>query len=319
MKENTCSRFSVSSCAIRIIFFVILAMTTGCGDDSDNDDEVGAEELTAPTLSSPANGALVTTANPTVSWSSVPGATIFELEVSTSSDFNDTIFVQQLPVTSFMISDFPINEGIHFWRVRAQNAVGVLSPWSNVFSFTVILKGPGGTPVAAITHPSENTTIYLYGRVDFEGSVTGGDEMKSCLWDFGSLGIIPNVVDPPAVEFANEGTYTVRFSAVDVDGDESSDDLTITVVDEIPNGVEPIDGYVSKDGSVEFSWSPMSIAKSYVLRIETANPIEYALADTSKKVSGLSEGSYIWCVYGVDSEGNLSRCPIAKSFIVELP
>lgn len=320
MKENACSWFAVSNCAIAVIFSILLMMPTGCGDDSDNDNEAGAEELTAPVLISPTNGETVSTTTPTVSWGNVTGAVLFELEICTSSDFNQPIFAQQLPVTSFMISDFPISEGIHFWRVRAQSAAGILSPWSNIFSFTVIVKGPGGTPMTAIVQPSENVTIFTHGWVDFEGSVTGGDQMKSCLWDFGNGSTTPDMVDPAAIEYTTPGTYTVRFSVIDTDGDESSAELTVTVVDDTPKEIWPPDGHVLVGGSDEFSWNPMSMAESYILRIEGGTgPLEYTLTGTSQKVSGLSTGTYVWCVYGVDSEGNMSRCSASRTLTVQLP
>jgi hypothetical protein len=186
------------------------------------------------------------------------------------------------------------------------------------------LNGSGGKPVAAITNPIENITIFSHGWVDFAGSVTGGDELKSCLWDFGNGISTPNMVDPAAIQYENAGTYTARFSVVDADGDESSAERTITVVDDTAKEIAPADGYISTDGSAEFSWEPMSMAVSYILEIEPrigGNPemLEYDLTVTSQKVSSLAAGTYIWCVYGVDKEGNVSRCSVSRTLKVQLP
>lgn len=186
------------------------------------------------------------------------------------------------------------------------------------------LNGPGGTPVASITHPAEDITIFSHGFVDFAGSVTGGDELKSITWDFGNDITTQYMLDPAATQYENSGTYTARLSVADTDGDESSAERTITVVDDTVKEIAPENGAVLEVGSIVFSWEPLSIAVSYILQIEPKEggsqaPLEYELTATTQQVSGLAAGTYIWCVYGVDKEGNVSSCSVSRTLTLNQP
>ncbi len=91
-----------------------------------------------PTLVSPFNGATDVPTTLLLSWDGLWGATSYQLQVSTNSDFSslvvDTIIVGQ----SCGIKDID-NKTIYYWRVKASNAGGT-SSYSNTWNLTT--KGP---------------------------------------------------------------------------------------------------------------------------------------------------------------------------------
>ena len=89
--------------------------------------------------------------NTILSWSSVIGATQYDLQVSLDSTFSDTIFsFSNLLTTSQSISGLSYNSK-YWWRVRAKNNTGIESKWSLDF-FTTLL----GIPV--LLSPSNNAS-----------------------------------------------------------------------------------------------------------------------------------------------------------------
>lgn len=89
----------------------------------------------APTLSSPANGATGVSTSPTLVWNASSGATSYRLQVSTSSSFSTLTFDQSgITSTSQVVSGLA-NSTTYYWRVNASNSAGT-SAWSSVWSFT---------------------------------------------------------------------------------------------------------------------------------------------------------------------------------------
>ena len=96
--------------------------------------------LTAPPLVAPGNGAVLSP-NPTLSWSAVPGAARYHLQVNNIPIFEGTynkIENWGLSGTSYTIMGYP--EAYFprlYWRVQAIDANGRQGPWSEVREFTI--------------------------------------------------------------------------------------------------------------------------------------------------------------------------------------
>ena len=99
----------------------------------------------APSLSSPGNGATGVAIDPVLSWSAVPGAGEYELQVATDAAFNNIVVQTSTAATSLAVS---LNsDTTYFWRVRAGNGCGN-GGYSSSFSFTTtiqICSAPGST------------------------------------------------------------------------------------------------------------------------------------------------------------------------------
>jgi hypothetical protein len=96
--------------------------------------------LTAPTLLSPANGAVVAP-NPTLSWTPVNGAVRYHIQIDSRTWFDQQYnFIEYwgLTSTSYTIAGHPEAYFPHlYWRVQAIDANNVAGPWSEVREFTI--------------------------------------------------------------------------------------------------------------------------------------------------------------------------------------
>jgi hypothetical protein len=141
MEKTARSAFGPLPRPFALLCFLVLVTMSGCGNDFEDvhGTQAGEEAFAAPVPTSPPDGEEISASAPELTWFAVPSAVSFRVEISDHKDF-ETLeeVVEDIPATSFMISDFPINEGRHFWRVRAQNAAHEWSPWSTVSSFVVV-------------------------------------------------------------------------------------------------------------------------------------------------------------------------------------
>jgi hypothetical protein len=90
--------------------------------------------LTIPSLLLPVNGTTGVSVSPTFSWSSVIGATLYNLEVATDAGFGSIIINASGSVTSYTASGLSLLTE-YYWRVNASNSLST-SGWSSVFNFT---------------------------------------------------------------------------------------------------------------------------------------------------------------------------------------
>jgi hypothetical protein len=132
---------SLPSHPVAMLCLLVLITGAGCGNDFEEVHGNASNEavFTAPLLKSPVDDEVIDLDNPTLAWFAVPNAVAFEVEISVQEDFE---FLEDqfddIPTTSYMLTDFPMDEGRHFWRVRARNAFNDVTPWSAVSSFTVV-------------------------------------------------------------------------------------------------------------------------------------------------------------------------------------
>ena len=96
--------------------------------------------ISAPTLSSPNNGATNVSRTPTLSWSSVAAANGYDIQVSTSSNFSSGITNYTSVTNTIIISPALSARITYYWRVRAKRTVSsttiATSGWSGSRRFT---------------------------------------------------------------------------------------------------------------------------------------------------------------------------------------
>ncbi|PKL84425.1 MAG: hypothetical protein CVV22_13065 [Ignavibacteriae bacterium HGW-Ignavibacteriae-1] len=93
----------------------------------------GSMALDAPALSSPTDNSQNVSRSPTLSWNSVNGATSYNLQYSTSSNFSTYSEVTGITNTSWQISSLS-KRTTYYWRVNAQNE-SITSEWSTEWQF----------------------------------------------------------------------------------------------------------------------------------------------------------------------------------------
>jgi len=93
----------------------------------------------APALTSPSAGAEGVSSTPAFSWSSVAGATSYQIQVATDSNFSSTVINETTSATAYQ-SDDDLDSGTYYWKVTA----GTASSGTGVFTIGAV---PGaGTP-----------------------------------------------------------------------------------------------------------------------------------------------------------------------------
>ena len=106
----------------------------------------------APALSAPGDGATAQATALTVTWNASSGATLYHVQVSTSSTFT-SLFVDDatLTTTSRSVSGLA-NSTVYYWRVNASNSGGT-SAYSGVFSFTTTTAPVQPPPAPVLVSP----------------------------------------------------------------------------------------------------------------------------------------------------------------------
>jgi hypothetical protein len=90
----------------------------------------------APTLTLPADGATLVPLKPTFTWTAIPGATTYTLQVSKSPTFNLLVINRTLNALTYTHTLNLTANMIYYWRVRANGPFGPGLWQATVFSFT---------------------------------------------------------------------------------------------------------------------------------------------------------------------------------------
>jgi hypothetical protein len=181
----------------------------------------------APTLVSPANGAIDQSTAPTLSWNAVVGAVSYLVEVDNNADFSSPEVSTTVGGTSTAVSGLG-PEKAYFWRVTATNACG--NQVSSAFSFTTALRfcrAPGvAIPDGVLAGVNDNLVVAFNGTildldVTIKASHTWVGDTKFTL-KRGAAGSPVALIDQP-------GVPTSQFGC-------SNDNIEVRVNDEGPDG-----------------------------------------------------------------------------------
>lgn len=98
-------------------------------------------QIHAPTLLTPANGAINVVLQGSSTWTPVAEANTYQLQIATDAGFNTVVFNQTGIVGTTGNYSALENNKVHFWRVRGFKAAGA-GIWSNTFTFTTMSIAP---------------------------------------------------------------------------------------------------------------------------------------------------------------------------------
>jgi cyclophilin family peptidyl-prolyl cis-trans isomerase len=181
----------------------------------------------SPTLTAPADNSLGILNTQSFSWSAVPTAVMYTVELSTDSLFGTIAFSNNAGSTT---SVFPALQGsqTYFWRVKANNG-GKESAYSNVFKFN------SGAAAAQLIAPADSAiNIVLNPIFEWSNAVGATDYTlqvsKGSIFSVGNMiynqsgltgttqqvnGLLPNFKYYWRVRSANNGTqgfYSAKYS-----------------------------------------------------------------------------------------------------------
>ncbi|HHO75696.1 MAG TPA: PKD domain-containing protein, partial [Deltaproteobacteria bacterium] len=100
---------------------------------------------------------------------------------------------------------------------------------------TVIEIVKDTSPLVKIVSPGADTVIPEGLSIAFSATVSGGNPPLTYEWDFSALRAPLHKEDPGNITFPDAGSYPVRLTVRDRDGDEHSASVSITVEKNIPN------------------------------------------------------------------------------------
>ena len=96
----------------------------------------------APTLLTPVNKGATNEPFPTLDWSDTSYAVNYHVILSTSKTFDTAIIDEDAVAASEYTSLVELDEGVYYWKVRAQNVDNDWGSWSSASSFTIDFTGP---------------------------------------------------------------------------------------------------------------------------------------------------------------------------------
>ena len=249
----------------------------------------------APALSLPANGY---NGGYTVSWSSVPAATKYQLQERLASGSWNT--VHDAAGTSKTISGKAA--GSWGYRVRACNDAGC-GTWSATGTVQVILT-PGSAPTLSV--PATNLTggySVTWGAVAGTTRYELQERQGSGSWD-----LIHNAGSTSkALSGKATGNWGYRARACNEAGCSSWSATSTVAVTRPPTGAPTATApSTSTTGSYSISWTTVTHAASYQLQEQLASGSWATIHDaagTSKAVSGKSTGNWSYRVRACNAAG----------------
>ncbi len=96
----------------------------------------------APSLSSPTNGQVLTDGVVLFEWSDVSGVAVYEIMVDNNSQFNQPEIRDGTLTTSTFFTTTALTDATYHWRVRARDEAGNWGDWSESWDFTIDTTGP---------------------------------------------------------------------------------------------------------------------------------------------------------------------------------
>ncbi len=274
----------------------------------------------APVLVSPADGARTTgltdppNGTPTFYWARVPGATSYQIQISTSAGFSQVTVEATTDATTYTPTE-ALSDGTYYWRVRAR-AGKLWGPFSEVWSFEKDWSAGGQlkpqplapVPGATITDfnegfrwtPVQGAAMYLF-EID--------DSPYFTSVDYSALTLKP--AHTPLSKLGNARYY---WRVIPIDPQENygaaMDPVSFTLDwNYTPTLLAPEHEAVLSF-TPTFEWTAVPGADYYILELDTnpsfTDPTTYQTRNTAfTPERGLSnDEDYYWRVQAVDAAGN---------------
>ena len=217
--------------------------------------------LAAPPLNSPANGSTsYIGTNLGFSWTSVPGATTYDIEIDGGLGSASQVNVPSVSYQKNLIATFV---GQHTWHVRALSGA-TTGQWSQ--SFTFVVAGIPATPVTG--NPTTESTVTYEVSTNFNWNPVQYATSYQIQFDEEAPLTVSN--SSYARTFNTLGGHTWKIKAINAAGESSWSNVSnFTVVLGVPTQESPANAnayYVGETAS--FSWSSIAGATSYDIEFD---------------------------------------------------
>ncbi|HSS82033.1 MAG TPA: hypothetical protein VLK24_12675 [Gaiellaceae bacterium] len=301
--------------------------------------------VTRPTQTAPAAGAVVQFL-PSFAWTPVAGVDKYEFQISADAGMNspvlgqgkDDFFTHNTRAT--LLKTIP--NGTYYWRVRATDATGSASRWTEPRSFRKLwnlqpaLQSPSSG--AALTYPSSPVVLNwsgVPGAAHYLVSVASDPTLGSLVFRYADQ---DDSKGPPNVAATSAaitgalapGSYYWSVMPVDAEGNRGVatpvasfnwlwPSSTTTQLDDLNPAPEVFDP--------RFSWAPVPGAASYEVEINSSSDFALGskvccsgrtIATSLSPSTVLADNGYYWRVRALDPDGNTgvwnTGTPFTKTF-----
>lgn len=295
----------------RIVFTILLCFLGGA---------LFSQGLNPPGLLSPIDSTLVCDLTPLMEWNEIPGASSYDIQISTST--NIVVNVEGLTYPNYQVlPGVLVNSNMYYWKVNATTSWGK-SNWSAIKMF---VTGEPVSPVPMLSYPPNGTnhipmnpSFYWVSNPvanKYRLQISRAPNFDNKIFD--SL-FTPGSILPDGVLNRNS-TYYWRVAGRNNCGIQSQWSATWNFVtnDHIPQ--PPVLVYPENNSyantSVNLDWNDIPYINSYDLQLSTDSLFKYILYDTSNipqssKMLNISMGKYYWRVRALNEYGNGPWSPI---------
>ena len=246
-------------------------------------------QAAAPTLTAPANAATVAPSNLLFTWTAVPGAVQYRLEVAGSNTFSTVLFSQITVMTAWAPTTAYPN-GTYWWRVKALDAANNPISTSSLRTFTIgtpppppptgstfvpidpvrVLDSRSGVGLSGKFNANTARTVAVAGRLGIPGdavAITGNVTIVNQTAG-GYMAITPTPDNNPP-------TSSLNFPAGDVRGNNVTSPLSaggaVSLVYKAPSGAKTdfvldVTGYFLENnaGATYYALDPVRLVDSRV-------------------------------------------------------
>ena len=263
-----------------------------------------------PSLSSPADSAVLQTTTPALSVASVSGAKYYQFQIAATNDFATPL----LDVTPTSTSYTPTTAqalpfGTLYWRAQSIDSAGNPSGWSTTRSFIVnILKSPANSSYTTSQKPAFSWAAAA-GALQYRLQV-------DTLSDFSSTTKALDITLNPSTSYTSttalpNSLYYWHLLVKTASGWSNSTpafSFTITPTSlAAPVLNTPVSGFLFYDNTPSLAWKTVSGSLSaYEIQISTSSDFTTTVTDaqtvsgiTSYTSTALSDGKYYWRVKAI--------------------
>jgi hypothetical protein len=254
-----------------------------------------------PRALAPAEGEVLSTANPVLRWASSDPALVYQIQVSQDSAFL-TLNAQLSELRgSHTTLDAPLPSGVYFWRIAAIHAEQGAGPFSAAHAFRI-------APLAPAVAPASVTPTHIH--VSWQSDLAARRYRVQLAADTEFRRVVSDVTaDEPAVQLARPapGRYYLRVRVLDPDGYEGPYQAPQTVAlhhpPVSPRALSPAADAVVTAEPVEFRWEPTAEKVRYRFQLARDRGFEAPLLDLPALTQPslafdvpLAAGVYFWRV-----------------------
>jgi hypothetical protein len=266
-------------------------------------------------LVSPTNNISALGTNPILKWNKIVGATGYQLQISSDSNFTTTISLSGLTDTTYQTSGIS-SELTYYWRVNVTKN-GITSPWTQKWKFTVGLLPPSLS--SPINNASSQVVSPFFSWNTCSGATTYTLQISTSATNWSSpiiVNSIPTINYTLTTSLSNSTTYYWRVNATDGTNTSLwSNVFTFTTIIAAPNAPalsSPINEATNQPIIPTLTWGNSSTATTYNLQVSSSSTDWTTPVINANNISGttysiinplINNSTYYWRVSATNIGG----------------